>query len=494
MDMSDMNDSSDRQTTWVHGLHEIAQKITREKISVVLQELLDYAVKGFQANSGSLSLAINRHRLKMTAGSGSAASYIGSEIKVGDGIIGWVAQHKEPLLLTDHISNDHRFKNMVKREESSRPASSMCWPLLTEKKLVGVISINRSPEQPLFSDQDFASAGLIISLVSLMVDNARLSMAQKRRLVELYEANNLLEEERVKVEKEHSERIAIEHRAAEDLRREKEEQVALNKQLSEAQDQLLQSEKMASIGQLAAGVAHEINNPVGYINSNITTLESYIRDLIRLVDAYEQGLQQDEVAKIKDEIDLDYLKEDLDALLRESQEGIVRVKQIVQDLKDFSHVDESEWQWADLHRGIDSTLNIVNNEIKYKAEVTKEYGDLPQVECIISQINQVVMNLLVNAAHAIEERGTIVIRTGTENEGVWIEIEDSGSGMSEETAGRIFDPFYTTKPVGSGTGLGLSLSYGIIQRHNGTIDVKSELGKGTTFRIWLPIEQQQVTE
>ena len=367
----------------------------------------------------------------------------------------------------------------------------MCWPLLTNRKLVGVISVNRGSDQEPFSDEDFSGAGLIISLVSLMVDNARLSLTQKQRLVELYEANNILEEQKIKIEKEHLARIAIERNASTELRREKDEQILLNKQLKEAQAQLLQSEKMASIGQLAAGVAHEINNPVGYVNSNISTLESYLGDLMRLIDAYDREEQKEEIAKIKGDIDLDYLKEDLNALLKESHEGISRVKQIVQDLKDFSHVDESEWQWADLHKGIDSTLNIVNNEIKYKAEVIREYGELPQVECIVSQINQVVMNLLVNAAHAIEEHGTITVRTGIENDGVWFEIEDSGSGMSEETRQRIFDPFFTTKPVGSGTGLGLSISYSIIQKHNGSIDVQSDLGKGTLFHIWLPVEQQK---
>ncbi|NOR52183.1 MAG: GAF domain-containing protein [Gammaproteobacteria bacterium] len=488
INMRDVMGNSERQTEWVQGLHEIVQKITSEKLSVVLQELLDYAVEGFQADSGSLSLLRDNQRLEITAGSSSAASFVGSEIKVGDGIIGWVAKYKEPLLLKDSISNDNRFKNIVKREGSSRPTSSMCWPLLTNRELVGVISINRGSEQPAFSDEDFSGAGLIISLVSLMVDNARLSLAQKHRLLELSEANTLLEEERIKVESEHSERIAIERSAAEELRREKDEQIALNKQLKEAQDQLLQSEKMASIGQLAAGVAHEINNPVSYINSNINTLESYLDDLMRLIDAYERSGHEDEIVKIKREIDLDYLKEDLSALLSESKEGVVRVKQIIQDLKDFSHVDEMEWQWADLHKGIDSTLNVVHNEIKYKAEVIKEYGELPLVECVVSQINQVVMNLLVNAVHAIEEHGTIIIRTGVEGKDVWIEIEDTGNGMDDETKKLIFDPFFTTKPVGSGTGLGLSLSYGIIQKHNGDISVNSELGRGTSFHITLPIK------
>jgi len=265
--------------------------------------------------------------------------------------------------------------------------------------------------------------------------------------------------------------------------------------LEETQSQLLQSEKMASIGQLAAGVAHEINNPIGYINSNLSSLKQYIDNLWQMLTAYqeaEKGISDENILSsledLKREVDLEFLREDTAQLVDESMEGISRVKNIVQDLKDFSHVDEDEWQWTDLHMGLDSTLNIVNNEIKYKAEVLKEYGDIPEVECIGSQLNQVFMNMLVNAAHAIEERGTITIRTGTNDDNVWIEIEDSGKGMSEEVQKRIFDPFYTTKPVGKGTGLGLSLSYGIIQKHQGDIKIESEPGKGTTFHITVPIQ------
>jgi signal transduction histidine kinase len=169
----------------------------------------------------------------------------------------------------------------------------------------------------------------------------------------------------------------------------------------------------------------------------------------------------------------------------------MRVTKIVKDLKDFSHVDAGdEWQLADLHQGLDSTLNIVWNEIKYKCEVKKEYGALPEIECLPSQLNQVFMNMLINAGHAIEERGTIVIRTGTADGQVWVEFEDSGKGIAPEHIGKIFDPFFTTKPVGKGTGLGLSLSYGIVHKHKGRIEVRSAPGRGTTFRVWLPERQE----
>ena len=268
-------------------------------------------------------------------------------------------------------------------------------------------------------------------------------------------------------------------------------------ELEQAQTQLLQSEKMASVGQLAAGVAHEINNPVGFVNSNLGTLQNYVANLFQIIAAYEQlegKLASDALQPLhdlKNKLDLPYLREDTRNLINESIDGLGRVKKIVQDLKEFSHVDSTEWQIADLHQGLDSTLNIAHNELKYKVTVVKEYGELPQVECIASQINQVFMNMLVNAAHAIEIRGTITIRSGASNDGVWIEIKDTGKGMSPEVMKRIFEPFFTTKPVGKGTGLGLSLTYGIMQKHHGRIDVQSEVGKGACFRINLPVRQPE---
>jgi PAS domain S-box-containing protein len=270
-----------------------------------------------------------------------------------------------------------------------------------------------------------------------------------------------------------------------------------NRRLEEALNQLLQTEKMASIGQLAAGVAHEINNPVGFVNSNLGSLDMYFRNLLDVLRVYEENEdvfapfpeRMKAIAAAKSKAELDYLKDDVAALLSESKDGMSRVKKIVQDLKDFSHVGALEWQWADLDRGLDSTLNIVNNEIKYKAKVVKEYAQLPQIECLPLELNQVFMNMLVNAAHAIENSGQITIRTGVKDAEVWVEFSDTGSGIAPENLKRIFDPFFTTKPVGKGTGLGLSLSYGIVQKHQGRIEVDSVVGKGTRFRIWLPVSQ-----
>jgi PAS domain S-box-containing protein len=272
----------------------------------------------------------------------------------------------------------------------------------------------------------------------------------------------------------------------------------LNHKLTEAQNQLLQSEKMASLGQLAAGVAHELNNPIGFVHSNLGTLEGYLHDIFQITAVCEQVAAQSAspadfapIVTLKKERDFDFIEKDIFELMKESKDGLARVQKIVQDLKVFSRVGETHWQWADLHQGLDSTLNIVWNELKYKCTVRKEYGEIPQIWCIPSQLNQVFMNLLVNAAHAIPEKGDITIRTGQQGEQVFVAISDTGSGIAPENRNRIFDPFFTTKPVGKGTGLGLSLAYGIVQKHQGRFEVDSEVGRGTTFTVWLPIEASE---
>jgi PAS domain S-box-containing protein len=276
------------------------------------------------------------------------------------------------------------------------------------------------------------------------------------------------------------------------LEAEKEHQQILIRKLSDMQGQLLQSEKMASIGLLAAGVAHEINNPLAFISSNFGSLERDAKDILKLISAFEgvEGLLPGEarapVAFMKQDIGLDDIRQDLDALFVESREGLQRVKHIVQNLKDFSRPGGTEKEMADLEQGLDSTLNVAWNEIKYKADVVREYAGVPELYCLPSQINQVFLNLLINAAHAIEGKGTIVVRTGCDDKVVWVDIEDNGSGIAPEHLDHIFEPFFTTKPVGKGTGLGLSIVYGIVQGHRGTIDVKSEVGRGTTFRVALP--------
>lgn len=267
-----------------------------------------------------------------------------------------------------------------------------------------------------------------------------------------------------------------------------------NRKLEELHQQLLQAEKMASIGQLAAGVAHEINNPIAFVNSNLGTLQSYISYLLQLIAVYERtdgvlGDHQEllaEIEEVRKRMNLDYLRADIRSLMDESLDGVQRVRRIVQDLKDFSRVGEIERQEVDLHAGLNSTLNIVASELRMKAEVRKEYGDIPHIEGVAAQLNQVFMNLMVNAAQSIEADGIITIRTDSDDDWVWVAVEDNGCGIPADNMSRIFEPFFTTKPVGMGTGLGLSLSYGIIAQHGGRIEVSSQTGAGSCFRVLLP--------
>jgi PAS domain S-box-containing protein len=269
-----------------------------------------------------------------------------------------------------------------------------------------------------------------------------------------------------------------------------------NARLEEAQNQLLQSEKMASIGQLAAGVAHEINNPIGFVNSNLGTLRRYVEQLMALTQAYVSRDHEPvdaDLAALKQAADLEFIAEDLPSLLDDSEDGLSRVRKIVQDLKDFSRVDHADWQDADLNQGLESTLNVVMNEVKYRADVHRQYGTLPPVRCLAGQLNQVFMNLIVNAAHAMptERRGNITLASALHSvdgrDWACVEVADDGCGMSQEVQRRIFEPFFTTKPVGQGTGLGLSMSFSIVQKHGGRIEVQSAPGEGTRFRVWVPV-------
>ncbi len=266
-------------------------------------------------------------------------------------------------------------------------------------------------------------------------------------------------------------------------------------QLKQTQGQILQQEKMASIGQLAAGVAHEINNPMGFITSNLGTLARYQQKLFEYQKELENCLDEtgDQTAilktsELRKKLKIDYLRDDIDDLLSESKEGAERVREIVQNLKGFSRVDQAEHAEVDLNDCLDKTLSIAWNEIKYKAQVEKDYSALPLVSCFPQQLNQVFLNLLINAAQAIEDHGVICISTQDLGDWVEITITDNGVGIPPENLEKIFEPFYTTKKVGEGTGLGMSISYEIIQKHGGDIQVASEVGQGTTFSITLPLE------
>jgi len=266
-----------------------------------------------------------------------------------------------------------------------------------------------------------------------------------------------------------------------------------------AQEQLVQSEKLASVGQLTAGIAHELNNPVNFISGNVKPLKRDLEDIFQLLGLYESIIEKNELGKtfqeandLKENIDFQFLTDEIKSLMEGIIEGAHRSSDIVKGLRSFSRLDDDKFKIADLHDGIDSTLILLYNRTKNKIKVHKNYGDLPSIECLPSKINQVFMNILTNSIQAIEDKGDIYIETISSGIGVKIIFRDTGIGMTTEIKKHIFEPFYTTKEVGSGTGLGLSISYGIIEQHQGNIDVISEPGKGTEFIISLPITQPDI--
>lgn len=268
-------------------------------------------------------------------------------------------------------------------------------------------------------------------------------------------------------------------------------------ELKEAQTQLIQNEKMSSLGQMVAGIAHEINNPVNFIYGNLNHAQEYADDLLDLIQLYQNEYPnpQENIQIASEEMELEFIQEDLPKLLDSMKVGANRIRQIVLSLRNFSRLDEAEMKAVDLHEGIDSTLLLLNNRLKQGIDVVKNYGDLPAVVCYPAQINQVFMNIISNATDALladkeSSDQTVTISTEAASGQVVVKIRDNGPGIPEEIKGRLFDPFFTTKPIGQGTGLGLSISYQIIQKHQGAIAVNSALGQGSEFVITLPIKNQ----
>ncbi|NCO51207.1 MAG: GHKL domain-containing protein [Deltaproteobacteria bacterium] len=271
----------------------------------------------------------------------------------------------------------------------------------------------------------------------------------------------------------------------------------VNQQLQETQSKILQSEKMASIGLLAAGVAHEINNPLGFINSNLNSLERYlkkIRTYIKLqTQVLHQGANAEQLAELQQQrrqLKLDLVLDDAGDLISESLEGTSRVQKIVLDLKSFSRLDKGDEQAINLNECLETTIGIAWNELKYKVDLEKNYGALEPLYCLPQQLNQVFLNILINAVQAIDKQGKILIKTWQAENKQYVSITDNGCGMPAEVCAQIFEPFFTTKKMGQGTGLGLSISYDVIKKHGGEITVNSQVGRGTTFTLCLPCREK----
>lgn len=454
---------------WIYALYDLGRAAASGTASLqVPQDILEHIVSGFDAQSGSIALCVEgtEDLLEIAAGIDLPPGVVGSRLPRGIGVFGHVVATGKPLLINGDVAETGLPLRLHERRDRLTH-SAMCWPLRVSDRIIGAVAVNRVPGHPKYRIDHLDRGQAMVSLLALVIANHRMHVERANRIIELSTLNATMQR--------------------------------MNQMLEETQDQLVQSEKMASIGQIAAGVAHEINNPIGYVLSNLGTLDSYLASLFGLLEGYLESERKlsaseppssDPASALRAGPDVEFLRNDITALLAESRDGIMRVKHIVQDLKDFSRggVDEA-WEIVNLHAALDRTISIVRNELKYKARIETNYGTMPEVECLPSRLHQVFLNLIVNAGQAIQANGTIAISTGASAREIWICVEDSGCGIPKEHLNRVFEPFFTTKPVGQGTGLGLSVSYSIVRRHGGVIDVESEVGRGSRFTIRLPVRQ-----
>ncbi len=380
-------------------------------------------------------------------------------------------QHTGGIDFSDHLKHLLEF-----------PEDSHLFPISREDRYFGILAIGPAEGKLDYSTEDLAVFQSLATQTAIALENNLYIEESKKLTQRITEA-----ETREKYVQELEEK----NRTLRQLYRE----------LQDTQTQLIQSEKMAGLGQLVAGIAHELNNPVSFVYANMKELQNYIAAIDRLLAVltsesggknFQPKLAQT-LREIREKYDLDFIQQDIQSLIEESIEGSQRLKNVVQNLRNFSRLDEAELKEVDLHEGLESTLLLLNNEIKDRITVHKDYGELPGVTCHPGQINQVFMNLLMNAVQAIEKNGNIWIKTGNLENQVEIIIRDDGKGIPEDIRQKIFDPFFTTKPVGKGTGLGLSISYNIIKEHGGNITVESEEGRGTAFRIVLPVQHPEKT-
>ena len=352
----------------------------------------------------------------------------------------------------------------------------------------------------------YSIIALLIIFSFLRWRTARLKQRQKELEGEVGNATLRIREQKEEVETQRDEIEAqkkeIESRRDElvmtndALENQKRELVFTLENLKQTQAQLIQSEKMASMGVLTAGIAHELNNPINFVHGNVNPLRRDMDDVFSIINKYDEIIEAKklydefgDVKALKGKLDYYFLIKEIISLLEGIEEGAIRSSQIVKGLRSFSRLDKEKCQYYDIHEGIDSSLILLENKIKDRITVQKNYGDLQEVECFPGKLNQVIMNILTNSIQAIEDKGEIFIQTISSDIGIKIIIKDTGKGMTEEVKKHIFEPFFTTKDVGKGTGLGLSISFGIIEQHNGIIDVISEPGKGTEFIISLPKTQ-----
>lgn len=380
-------------------------------------------------------------------------------LRPGEGFGGRAFQEKKSVILS-HI--EPGLLSVGQLDQAPEFKSAIVAILAIQDRSIGIISLDNTLREDAFSDDDLKLLNSFAAHAAVAIENARLFTE--------------LEDHKTSLEKKVDERT---------------------RELRHAHAQLIQSEKMASLGQLTAGVAHEINNPITFLYSNLPHLETYIRSFKEMLQALESRIDAAERAKIdslKRSADFEYIWEDIDRLMNSYRTGAERIKDIVDILRNFSRVDEKDLKLANLNEGIESTLTLIQKQYTDRIQVVKDLGAIREIECLPGQLNQVIMNVVINAMQAIPDRGTVTVRTRQKGEWVELSVIDDGIGMTPEVTSRMFEPFFTTKPVGTGTGLGLSISYGIIERHHGKIEVDSTPGEGTALVIRLPMIQPKAAK
>ena len=488
---------------------------------IVLDKLLDKLLKIVMENAGATTACLILEKngklvIEATGVMDRAAVVMCSELPVENTehlpltIINYVGIAKENVVLNDAAASQ-RFMNdpyIIKNQ----PKSILSMPIINQGKMIGIIYLENNITTGAFTKERLEVLKILSSQIAISLKNAILYGKLETATQNLKTANEQLEDYNQTLEQKVEERT-LELKEKNSLLREQAIQLELTlKELQATQTQLIQTEKMSSLGQVVAGIAHEINNPINFIYGNLTPASEYFHDLLGLLNLYQEQLPNatPEILNVAENIDLEFLIADFPRLLDSMQVGADRIRQIVLSLRNFSRLDEAEMKAVDIHEGIDSTLLLLQNQLKAKPEnlgieIFKEYGSLPMVECYAGFLNQVFMNIIRNAIDAIEEswvnypiasisnkKSQIRIGTSLINSNqVEIRIADNGAGMTEEVRQKVFDPFFTTKPVGSGTGLGLAISYQIVvEKHHGSPTCVSEPGQGAEFVIEIPLKQE----
>jgi histidine kinase len=468
-------------------LQKVSQTISSEiHLEKLLEKLLTILITSAGAEKGYILLKEDdKIFLEGEAFANTDKVIVLQHIPLGDTkdmahlVINYVLRTNETVTLEDtgaeELFNSDQYIIRV------HPKSLFCMPLTYQNKLCGILYLENSLITGAFTTERVELLKMLCGQIVISIENAGLYK-------NLEEYNRNLEE-KVKIR---TAEIALKN---EQLNIQTEELHTTLENLRHSQAQLIQSEKMASLGQLVAGIAHEINNPVNFISAGVDSLYTNLGEIKQVLNMYNKITINNvdktlkEIEKLKEKIRYKESVKEITKLIQSIKNGTYRTTEIIKGLRTFSHLDEDLIKTADLHDGLDSTLVLLRNRYKNRIEIVKKYADIPTIECYPDQLNQVFMNVLSNAIDAIENEGVITISTSVKNDQIQITICDTGKGIAENLKDKIFEPFFTTKEVGKGTGLGLSISHGIIEKHKGSITFKSEVGKGSEFIIHLPVSQ-----